>query len=83
MADWSPETVGMVVACVEGGETDVGALTQELVNAGAEVFCQMPWYRASDPQGLECCRAHMRALAASRDEDFLAHRTQAALDSLV
>lgn len=83
LAEWSRETVDLVIRCVEGGETDVGTLTQELVAAGGEVFCQMPWYRASDAQGQACCRAHMRALAASRDEDFLAHRTQAALDSAV
>jgi len=83
MAEWTREAVAMVVAAVESGTPDVGMLTQGLVQLPAEVFCQMPWYRGSDAVGRECCRAHMRALAASHDEDFLAHRTQVVLDSIV
>lgn len=82
-AELTAELVSDLVLAVESGSPDVGRVTALLVAQGVEVFCQMPWYRASDPQGRSCCIAHMRALSAAQDEDFLAHRTQAALENAV
>ncbi len=72
-----------LVNAVGHARPDAGAIAGLLADSGLDMFIQPPWYRGCDQSGRICALAHMRALSIFDDDDFLAHRTQVVLRSIV